>query len=52
MYTSKKRVTRDGYLIAYKGERMSDEEARSRGLAEDEKPKRGATRRKAKTEEE
>lgn len=52
MYTSKKRVTRDGYLIAYKGERMSDEEARKRGLLADEKPKRRTTRRKAEQEEE
>lgn len=32
MYVSKERVIRDGYLIAYEGEEMSDEEAKARGL--------------------
>ena len=48
MYTSTERVTRDGRLVAYKGETMSDDEARERGLIEDEKPK---TRRRPKKEE-
>lgn len=32
MYTAKERIERDGYLVAYAGETMSDEEARRRGL--------------------
>lgn len=52
MYTSEKRVTRGGYLIAYKGERMSEDEARRRGLIGDEKSGRKPTRRKAKAKSE
>lgn len=51
MFTSKKRVIRDGYLIAFEGEVMSDEEAAARGLLDpepEEKPKAKTTRRKAK----
>lgn len=51
MYTSKERVIRDGYLIAFEGEVMSDEEAAKRGLFDPEpeqKPKAKSTRRKAK----
>lgn len=51
MYTSKERVIRDGYLIAFEGEVMSDEEAQARGLlgSQEDKPKRkSATRRKQK----
>lgn len=51
MYTSKERVIRDGYLIAFDGEVMSDEEAAKRGLLDPEpeqKPKAKSTRRKAK----
>ncbi|MEE0635636.1 hypothetical protein [Adlercreutzia sp.] len=51
MYTSKERVIRDGYLIAFEGEVMSDEEAAKRGLLDPEpeqKPKAKNTRRKAK----
>lgn len=51
MYTSKERVIRDGYLIAFEGEVMSDEEATKRGLLDPEpeqKPKAKSTRRKAK----
>lgn len=50
MYTSKERVIRDGYLIAFEGEVMSDEEAAARGLpvSEEDKPKRKTNRRKAK----
>lgn len=51
MYTSKERVIRDGYLIAFEGEVMSDEEAAKRGLLDPEpeqKPKAKSTRRKAK----
>ena len=51
MYTSTKRVTRDGRLVAYKGETMSDDEARERGLLKEEKPKGKAPRRKAKPED-
>lgn len=36
MYTCPERVERDGYLIAFKGEIMSEEEARHRGLINDE----------------
>lgn len=32
MYTSKERVVRDGHLVAFEGEVMSDEEAAARGL--------------------
>lgn len=32
MYTSHERVERDGFLVAYEGEVMSDEEATRRGL--------------------
>lgn len=51
MFTSKKRVIRDGYLIAFEGEVMSDEEAAARGLLDpepEEKSKAKTTRRKAK----
>ncbi len=51
MYTSKERVIRDGYLIAFEGEVMSDEEAAKRGLLDPEpeqKPKAKSTRHKAK----
>lgn len=51
MYASKERVIRDGYLIAFEGEVMSDEEAAKRGLLDPEpeqKPKAKSTRRKAK----
>ncbi len=50
MYTSKERVIRDGYLIAFEGEVMSDEEAAARGLlvSEEDKPKRKTNRRKPK----
>ena len=51
MFTSKKRVIRDGYLIAFEGEVMSDEEAAARGLLDpepEEKPKAKTTRRKPK----
>lgn len=51
MFTSKKRVIRDGYLIAFEGEVMSDEEAAARGLLDpepEEKLKAKPTRRKAK----
>lgn len=32
MYTSEERVIRDGYLIAFEGEEMTEAEAESRGL--------------------
>lgn len=51
MYTSTKRVTRDGRLVAYKGETMSDDEARERGLLKEEKPKGKVPRRKAKPDD-
>ena len=41
MFVSKKRVIRNGYLIAFEGEEMSDEEALERGLVKDDKAKRG-----------
>ncbi|MBS4873950.1 MAG: hypothetical protein KHZ79_06220 [Atopobium minutum] len=40
MFTSDKRVIRDGVLVAFAGEVMSDEEAALRGLLADEKPKK------------
>lgn len=52
MFTSQERVVRDGYLIAYEGEEMSDEEAEARGLVDDKpKPKR-TTRKKPAAEDE
>lgn len=51
MFTSKKRVIRNGFLVAFEGEVMSDEEAAARGLLDpepEEKPKAKTTRRKAK----
>lgn len=32
MYTSEERVIRDGYLIAFEGEEMTEAEAEARGL--------------------
>lgn len=32
MYTSGKRVVRDGRLVAFEGEEMTDQEAEARGL--------------------
>lgn len=53
MFVSKERVIRDGYLIAYEGEEMSDDEAKARGLIKEEKPKaKRTTRRKKATEAE
>ena len=52
MYVSKERVTRDGRLVAYKGEEMSEAEAIERGLINPERPKARTARRKAKPEEE
>ena len=55
MFTSKKRVIRNGFLVAFEGEVMSDEEAAARGLLDpepEEKPKAKTTRRKAKPEPE
>lgn len=43
MYTSKKRVIRDGYLIAFEGEVMTDDEAVARGLVETEKKPKAKT---------
>lgn len=45
MYTSPKRVERNGYLVCFAGEQMTDEEARKRGLLdidapEEEKPEK------------
>lgn len=51
MFTSKERVIRNGYLIAFEGEVMSDEEAAARGLLDpepEEKPKAKTPRRKPK----
>lgn len=36
LYTCPERVERDGYLIAFEGEKMSMEDARHRGLIKDE----------------
>ncbi len=41
MFVSKERVTRDGYLIAYEGEEMSEEEAARRGLLTEGRPSDG-----------
>ena len=51
MFTSKKRVIRNGFLVAFEGEVMSDEETAARGLLDpepEEKPKAKTTRRKPK----
>ena len=51
MFTSKKRVIRNGFLVAFEGEVMSDEEAAARGLLDpepEEKPKAKTPRRKPK----
>lgn len=50
MFTSDKRVVRDGRLIAFEGEVMSDEEAEARGLTI--QPKRPRKKPAAKTEAE
>lgn len=52
MYVSKERVTRDGRLVAYKGEEMSEAEAIERGLIKADRPKAKTARRKAKSENE
>ena len=38
MYTSPKRVERDGYLVAFEGEVMGIDEAARRGLIPEEEP--------------
>lgn len=49
MYVSDKRVIRDGFLVAFEGEQMSEEEAIARGLIKsDGKPKATRTASKAK----
>lgn len=48
MYVSKSRVTRDGRLVAFKGEEMSEREAIERGLIKAERPKRKPAVRKPK----
>lgn len=49
MYVSKKRVIRDGYLVAHEGEEMSEEEAIARGLIKtNDKPKATRSTPKAK----
>lgn len=45
VYVSKERVIRNGYLIAYEGEEMTEDEAMARGLITPEKP--AATRKRA-----
>lgn len=48
MYTSPERVTRNGYLVAYAGEVMTDGEAERRGLlSKPREQKRRAARRKS-----
>ena len=44
-----KRTERDGILIAYEGECMSEEEAVRRGLLEDEPAKKAPAKRKTAT---
>lgn len=51
MFTSNKRVIRNGYLVAFEGEVMSDEEAAKRGLLDPEpegNPKAKSASRKPK----
>ena len=48
MFISDKRVIRDGYLVAFAGEEMTEEEAKARGLIDDKpKPKRTTRKKKA-----
>ncbi len=49
MYTSEKRVIKDGYLVAFEGEVMSDEDAVARGLVN---PTKAEPKPKAKAESE
>ena len=51
-YVSKERVVRDGVLVAFKGEVMTEDEAKKRGIIEEEKPKRAASRKKEKKADE
>ena len=44
IYTSPERVERDGFLVAYEGERMTMDEAEKRGLLE--KPAKKASAKK------
>lgn len=49
MFVAKERVVRDGYLVAFEGEEMSEEEAIARGLIETaDKPKTTRSKPKAK----
>ena len=45
-YTSTKRVERDGRLVAFEGETMTMDEAISRGLVKEPKPKAPAKGKK------
>lgn len=47
-YVSNERVVRDGRLVAFAGETMTEEEARERGIFPKPKPK---PKRKAKTKD-
>lgn len=51
MYVCEKRVIRDGYLVAFEGEVMTEDEARRRGLVEEPKPKRSVRKRAPKKAE-
>lgn len=51
MYVCEKRVIRDGYLVAFEGEAMTEDEAHRRGLVEEPKPKRPARKRASKKAE-
>jgi hypothetical protein len=49
MFVCKERVTRDGYLVAFEGQQMTEEEARAKGLLpeHEKKPAKKAASRKA-----
>ena len=54
MYVSNERIERNGYLIAYKGEVMTEAEARRRGIYAEPQPEpkpKSKRARKKKTEE-
>lgn len=51
-YTSPARVERDGMLVAFEGEVMTMDEAVSRGLVKDEKPKAKRTAKKTESKDE
>lgn len=52
MYTVKERIERDGYLVAFAGKIITDQQARELGLLDDEPEKPKKTTKKAKNPKE